>query len=238
MMKRRGISFLLSVILCLSATLLPTFAEAGVSLLIGCDVATEQEPQLGEFLTYTVTVTANPDGFDTGTIYFLPSDNLTYVSATRLGQPCEARVAVTGEHEGAYGIAWIDTTPYAESGEVYCTMTFRVTDLGSVSMKVDAFQLAGADGEVTVTLQPMDGNVMHTVQEPDKPVVTTDKLPKAVLNQGFETALSADLPTVRCQAVLLSRRTVSSRERRPKKEPLPSASSLRFLVRSIRSPRS
>ncbi len=138
------------------------------------------EVSLGDTVTYTVSLDENT-GFAFGTLFFDASDNLTYVSSTFKGREVTAEKAITGENEGAYGIIVAGET-VTGSDPSLCTITFKVTDKGGISVRFYVYQLN--DGNALVSSSVNNETITHTGKELTKPVITTQSLPEAVM--GYE----------------------------------------------------
>ncbi len=176
---KRLIAAVLSVIMLLS-TVFAVYADSGIVFSFSSDVPSNSKVTLGDTVTYTVSLEAG-SGFSFGTLYFDPSDNLAYVSSTYKGKSITAEKAVSGENEGAYGIVVMGES-MTETDSALCTMTFKVTGSGSVSVRFYAYQLN--DGSSFLSSTVNNGTIVHTVNELVKPVVTTQSLPEAVM--GYE----------------------------------------------------
>lgn len=195
MKNKRWIALLLSLILCLQASLV--LAASEVTFSVECSTPTSDTPAVGDHLTYTVRITQNDGGFYGGTFFFRPSENLSYVSATLRGDDFAAtKVETAGgdnvaedvlQNVGAYGIEVMDDL-FEESDVDYCTITFRVTDIGQTSLDCYIYQFYDGSGERRVEL----GELVHTVAEPSKPTVLTETLTKAVMGQGYSFTLTSD----------------------------------------------
>lgn len=169
----------LSVIM-LALTVFSVHAESGIVFSFSSDKPSGSEVSLGDTVTYTVSLDAN-SGFAFGTLYFDASDNLTYISSTYKGESVTAEKAVAGENAGAYGIIIAGETVTGTDPEL-CTITFKVTGKGDISVRFYVYQLN--DGNAHVTPSVSNGTVTHTVKELVKPVITTSSLPEAVM--GYE----------------------------------------------------
>ncbi len=176
--KRLAAVFLAAVMFVLSV---PTVnAAENIVLSFSSSVPSGGEVSLGDTLTYTVSLDAN-SGFAFGTLYFDPTDNLTYVSSTHKGESVTAERAVAGENAGAYGIIVAGQTVTGTDPEL-CTITFKVTGKGDTSVRFYVYQLN--DGSSFVSSKVNNDTVTHTGKELVKPVITTESLPEAVM--GYE----------------------------------------------------
>ncbi len=155
-------------------------AAENVVFSFSSDVPSGDEVTLGDTVSYTVSLDAN-SGFAFGTLFFMPSDNLTYVSSTYKGKSVTAEKAISGENEGAYGIIISGETVTGSDNEL-CTVTFQVTGKADISVRFYAYQLN--DGSSFVSSTVNNGTITHTGKELSKPVITTELLPEAVM--GYE----------------------------------------------------
>lgn len=191
---RRTTALFLVVGMMLSVLTVPVFPTASdVVFSLSCSVDEEDSLTLGDTVTYTVGITEN-SGFSVGTLYFKPSDGLSYVSSTLLGEPADAVQAVTGENIGAWGIPYLETSDYDDVSGTFCTMTFRVDGTEDVSVRFYAYQLRSATdlpNELTTSVLPSD-TVSGQVRPPAAPTVTTSSLPDAVMGQPYSFTLQAD----------------------------------------------
>ncbi len=191
---RRTTALFLVVGMMLSVLTVPVFPTASdVVFSLSCSVDEEDSLTLGDTVTYTVGITEN-SGFSVGTLYFKPSDGLSYVSSTLLGEPADAVQAVTGENIGAWGIPYLETSDYDDVSGTFCTMTFRVDGTEDVSVRFYAYQLRSASdlpNELTTSVLPSD-TVSGQVRPPAAPTVTTSSLPDAVMGQPYSFTLQAD----------------------------------------------
>ncbi len=161
---------------------LPTviFAEEAVVFSFVSDKPSEDKVRLGDTVTYTVRLTEN-SGFSFGTLFFHPSDNLTCVSATLMGEEAAAVPAETGENAGSYGII-IMGDMITETYDSFCTITFKVTNKGDISVRLYGYQLT--DGKKFITPLVENETVTHTAETLSAPTVTTSALPDAIM--GYE----------------------------------------------------
>lgn len=191
---KRTTALFLVVGMMLSVLTVPVFPTASdVVFSLSCSVDEEDSLTLGDTVTYTVGITEN-SGFSVGTLYFKPSDGLSYVSSTLLGEPADAVQAVTGENIGAWGIPYLETSDYDDVSGTFCTMTFRVDGTEDVSVRFYAYQLRSATdlpNELTTSVLPSD-TVSGQVRPPAAPTVTTSSLPDAVMGQPYSFTLQAD----------------------------------------------
>lgn len=155
-------------------------AAENVVFSFSSSVPSGNEVTLGDTVTYTVSLDAN-SGFSFGTLFFMPSDNLTYVSSTYKGKSVNAEKAVTGENEGAYGIIIAGETVTGTDPKL-CTITFKVIDKGDVSVRFSVYELNDRNAFITPSVN--NGTITHTVKDLVKPVITTSALPEAVM--GYE----------------------------------------------------
>ncbi len=196
MNTRRLPAFLLAVTLLLTCFVLPTAAAGSLTLALTDDVEEGEALKLGDTVTYTATITGNEKGFLLGTFFFRPSENLEYESATCLGEPLaeDALVeAVTGENAGAFGVVFLRTENYTETDTVLCTMTFRVINVGDVSVELYSNDLIGLDeGIENVTVQVTGNGVTRPVATPEAPTVLTETLDVATKDKAYSAVLKAD----------------------------------------------
>ena len=190
---RKTSAVLLAVLMAIFSVPAPAVsAETGVVFSLSCSLGEEESPELGDTVTYTVGITKN-SGFCVGTMFFMPSDNLTYLSSTLLGKDCEAKQAVTGDNTGAWGIVYM-LSNYSMTTENFCTMTFRVDGTEDISIDFYAYQLKHSSdlvNDIPTSVLP-SSTITYTVVTPDKPAVTTTVLPGAVLGQRYSFPLEAN----------------------------------------------
>lgn len=188
MRLKKLLSLLLAGILC--ALSLSTFAFAASPETVFTFSGGEASPGLGDTLTFTVGITKN-DGINVDTLYFKPSDNLSYVSATMRGENAEAFLAVDGENKGSYGLLLLKgEDAYTDTPEAFCTITFRVDKVGEYSVQLIPFDfLNGREGPVTTSVSPSD-TLTGTVKTPDKPEIQTKTLPDAVIGKEYSASLA------------------------------------------------
>ncbi len=179
-MKFKRIFAVVLVAMMLIVSVPIAYAAENIVFSFSSSVPSGSEVALGDTVTYTVSLDANT-GFAFGTLYFEPTDNLTYVSATYKGESVTAEKAISGENEGAYGIIVAGDTVTGTDDEL-CTITFKVTDTGDISVRFYVYQLN--DGNSFVTPSVNNGTVTHTGRELTAPVITTASLPEAVM--GYE----------------------------------------------------
>ena len=184
MKLRHLIAVLLTVVMLISA--LPVFYAAdGVEFSFSSDVPSGNDVTLGDTVTYTVALDSS-SGFSFGTLFFEPSDNLAYVSATLKGESVAAEKAITGENAGAYGIMIIGS-PITGSNARLCTITFKVVDEGDISVRFYAYQLTNGASFITPTVN--NGTVSHRGKIITTPTITTDSLPEAVMGYSYSYKL-------------------------------------------------
>ena len=188
---RRIALVLMAVLFLLTAVPTPIFAASSSVLSLSGSLAQGEQPALGDTITYTVAITENEGGFVSGMLFFLASAGLTYESATLLGEEYPADVVQDGGvYDGAYVISWATKERYTDETEAYCTINFRVTAVGDLSLTVAAEQFIDdtlADVAVTVAVP----TVTYTVKTPEKPQIATDWLTDAVLNQNYAEVIRA-----------------------------------------------
>ncbi len=182
---RRIVSLVLSAVMLMLYLPSAIYAEGNITLSLSSSVPTEEKVKLGDTVTYTVNI-KNNSGFSFGTLYFVPSDNLTCVGATLEGEETTALKAVTGENAGAYGIIVAGET-VTKTGD-YCTITFKVTDKGDISLGFYTYQLT--DGEEFITPVIENSHIVHEAEEITAPTVITNELPEATL--GYEYSFKLD----------------------------------------------
>jgi hypothetical protein len=141
-------------------------AAENIVLSFSSSVPSGGEVSLGDTLTYTVSLDAN-SGFAFGTLFFDPTDNLTYVSSTYKGESVTAERAVAGENAGAHGIIVAGQTVTGTDPEL-CTITFKVTGKGDISVRFYVYQLN--DGSSFVSSKVNNDTVTHTGKELVKPI--------------------------------------------------------------------
>ena len=187
MRSKRVIAVILAVIMLVFS--LPTaFAAENIVFSFSSSVPSGSEVAPGDTVTYTVSLDAN-SGFAFGTLYFAPSDNLTYLSSTYKGKEAIAEKALTGENEGAYGIIVAGKTVTGTDPSL-CTVSFKVTGSGDISVRFYAYQLN--DGNAFVSSTVNNGTVTHKGKELTPPVITTAVLPEAVMGYEYSFKISAD----------------------------------------------
>lgn len=192
MKHRKTAAVVLAVIFTLLSVPFAAFAEAGVGFAFSCSIAGNEQPELGDTVTYTVGISQN-SGFCAGTFFFKPSDNLTYVpgSAVLLGNVQEDRVA-EGENAGAYGLIYLEKTDYTAKNDSFCSISFIVSGLGDISVEFYAYGLINSKlADVPYTVTP-GKTLTGTVKTPEKPVITTDSLPDGILNMQYDFAFEAN----------------------------------------------
>ena len=166
---KRVTAVVLSVVMLV--LLVPAVHATGSAVFsFSSSVPSGNEVAIGETVTYTVSL-GSSTGFGFGTLFFAPSDNLEYVGATYKGSEVTAEKAATGENSGAYGIV-IAGEPITGSDDKLCTIKFKVTGKGSISVRFIPYQLN--DGSAFVTPSVSNGTITHTVNEfavPQKPKI-------------------------------------------------------------------
>lgn len=187
---KRALAMLLTVIVCVF--LVPTSvysASTTLTLTLSASVPDGEQPKLGDNITYTVAL-SNNGGLSGGTLFFLPSDNLEYQSATLKGEATTA-IKSNGEgNEGAYGIRFMGDIS-TDNSDAFCSITFMVVGDGTAELELYAFELV--NGTVSVEPTIVGGNQSHTVAELQKPVVLTSSLPEAVKGYSYSAKLESDL---------------------------------------------
>ncbi len=179
-MRSKRITAVILAVMMLIVSVPIAYAAENIVFSFSSSVPSGSEVALGDTVTYTVSLDANT-GFAFGTLFFDASDNLTYVSSTYKGESVTAEKAISGENEGAYGIIVAgDTVTGTDEG--LCTITFKVTDTGDVSVRFFVYQLN--DGNELVSSSVNNGTISHTVKEFTVPTITTLSLPEAVM--GYE----------------------------------------------------
>ncbi|MBE6637543.1 MAG: hypothetical protein E7618_07065 [Ruminococcaceae bacterium] len=193
MTSKRAISLMIALFMLITAMPWAVSAASSLTLSLSSSLNEAEQPSLGDSITYTVAVTENEQGFVGGTLYVTPSPGLTYESATLLGEEYSAEIVIDGgAYDGSYAISWLSKEPYTETTTSFCTVTFRVTALGEVSLTVNASPFIDAGtSEISTVLSA--STVSHTVETPDTPVITTDTLEEALLNESFTAVLRADV---------------------------------------------
>ena len=186
MKMKKLLMLLLTLVVCISA--LPVSAEGQSTsvLSLSSNLSEGQSPKLGDEITYTVSLSKN-DGIAGGTVYFVPSDNLEYVSATFKGESRPAELAEYGENPGAYGVRFMGEI-FTDNYESFCSITFKVVNEGTAQVRFYPFQLTNGE-PVEPTVQ--NATVSHAVAELQKPVIETALLPEAVKGYGYSARLSA-----------------------------------------------
>ncbi len=176
---KRVIAAVLSVVMLVLAVP-AVYAEGSVVFSFSSDKPSGSEVSLGDTVTYTVSLDES-SGFAFGTLFFAPTDNLAYVSATYKGESVSTEKAETGENAGAYGVI-IAGEPVTGTNDGLCTITFKVIDKGDISVRFYVYQLN--DGNAFVSPTVNNDTIAHTGKELSTPVITTASLPEAVM--GYE----------------------------------------------------
>lgn len=192
MKHRKTAALVLAVIISLLSVPFTAIAVNGVSFTYSSSIAENEQPELGDTVTYTVGISQN-SGFCAGTFFFKPSDNLTYVpgSATLLGTVQEDR-ETTGENAGAYGLLYLEKSDYTAKPDSFCSISFIVSGLGDISVEFYAYQLINTKlTDVPYTVSP-GKSLSDTVKTPERPNVLTDALPDAILNMQYDFTLEAN----------------------------------------------
>ena len=189
MKGKRILSLVLSLVMCLLIIPFSATAEGELTVSFSSSASGMTEVELGDFITYTVGVSGNENGF-MGTFYFEASDNLTYVSSTLMGEDFEAQKVVNGAYNGAYAIYYVGEL-YKETTDSFCTITFRVTNDGDTSVNLIPHELT--DGEKFVAVSVSDPMQDVSVKELVPPVIVTDELPEAVMGYEYSLKLEADM---------------------------------------------
>lgn len=186
MKAKKLLSLILATVMLMLTMPSAAFAEESVSFAMSSSVPTGEKVKLGDTVTYTVKVTDGTESTVIGTLYFKPSDNLTYVSATLLGSDTQATKAVSGENAGAYGILVLtDALPVSDN---FCTITFKVTGKGNISVNFYAYNLT-SDGVSYMTPTIENGTISHESEALTAPTVLTSELPEAVKGYSYEARL-------------------------------------------------
>ncbi len=191
MKAKKLLSLILAVIMLMLTIPSAAFAEGSLSFSMLSSVPSDEKIKLGDTVTYTVKVTEGIESTVIGTLYFKPSDNLTYVSATLLGADAQAIKAEnqSSENFGAYGIlVLIDALPVSDN---FCTITFKVTGKGNISVNfyADDFVRGPEDNPSYITPMIENGTVSHESEELTAPTITTSELPEAVKGYSYEAKL-------------------------------------------------
>lgn len=186
MKAKKILSLILAAIMLTLTMPSAAFAEGSISFSMSSSTPSGEKVKLGDTITYTVKITEGVSTAVVGTLYFMPSDNLTYVSATLLGSDTQVKKAETGENSGAYGILIIrDELPVSDS---FCTITFKVTGKGSISVNFYDYQLT-QDGVSYMTPIIENGTISHEAKEITAPTITTSELPEAIKGYAYEAKL-------------------------------------------------
>ena len=188
MKGKRIASFVLSLIMCLLIIPFSASAESTVALDFSSSAEGKDEVLLGEKITYTVGVTENENGF-IGTLYFVASDNLEYVSATLMGQNFEAKKVAKGEYAGAYAIYFVGEL-YDNTTENFCTITFKVINDGETEVTLIPYELTNGNSMLTATVTNSAQSV--PVEELSKPIITTEEIPEGVMGYEYSVKLVAN----------------------------------------------
>ena len=190
-MKKKILSFFMSVILLLSVLSIGAHAEGGLTLTLVPSVASDVKLSLGDTVTYTVKLTENGTGVSFGTLYFAPSHNLTYVSATVMGNDCQAIMAPTGNNTGAYGILLYGDIIEGTKDD-FCTITFKVTERGNATVSFYTYELNNGSEFITPVIE--NGTVSHEILPPSAPIITTEALNEGMMGVEFSQRLEATYP--------------------------------------------
>ncbi len=193
MKKQRILAMLIAVMTLLTGLTMPIHAEDTLALTLTDNVQEGHSLSVGDTVTYSVTVTENSGGFCVGSFFFLPSDNLQYVSSTVLDEDFEAKPVLSGDYAGAYGSLHLDTPDVTETDITLCTMTFRVVGLGEATVRFHPFDVRNSSTLkeiVNVSITP--DATTHTITTPDKPTILTESLKNGVLNKAYTTNLTTD----------------------------------------------
>ena len=193
MKKQRILAMLIAVMTLLTGLTMPIHAEDTLALTLTDNVQEGHSLSVGDTVTYTVTVTENSGGFCVGSFFFLPSDNLQYVSSTVLGEDFEAKPVLSGDYAGAYGSLHLDTPDVTETDITLCTMTFRVVGLGEATVSFYPFDVRNSSTlKEIVNVSITSDATTHTITTPDKPTILTESLKNGVLNKAYTTNLTTD----------------------------------------------
>ncbi len=187
MKAKKFLSLILAIIMLMLTMPSAAFAEESVSFAMSSSVPAGEKVKLGDTVTYTVKITEGISSPVVGTLYFMPSDNLTYVSATLLGSDKQAIKDEVDENFGAYGILLKGDASVAASDN-FCTVTFKVTGKGDISVNFYTFNLT-QDGVSYMTPTVENGTISHEAEEPTAPTVVTSELPEAVKGYSYEARL-------------------------------------------------
>ena len=193
MKKQRILAMLIAVMTLLTGLTIPIHAEDTLALTLTDNVQEGHSLSVGDTVTYTVTVTENSGGFCVGSFFFLPSDNLQYVSSTVLDEDFEATPVLSGDYAGAYGSLHLDTPDVTETDITLCTMTFRVVGLGEATVRFYPFDVRNSSTLkelVNVSITP--DATTHPIATPDKPAILTESLKNGVLNKAYTANLTTD----------------------------------------------
>ncbi len=185
-MKKKILSIIMSVIMLLPAFTLGTYAEGGLAFSLTSSVGAGEKLELGDTVTYTVKLTANQSGVSFGTLYFAPSDNLTYVSATLLGNDINAIKATEGDNAGSYGLLLYGDL-IKDTKDDFCSVTFKVTERGTAEVKFYAYQLNNGTEFITPTIE--NGTAVNEITPPSAPVIETKTLNEGMVEVEYTQKL-------------------------------------------------
>ncbi len=189
MKQKRMLSFFLAVVTVIM--ILPFSAQAKDDIVFSfkSELEAGEKPELGDEITFTVGITEN-SGFNVGTLFFDASDNLTYSSSTIFGEPTTDDNS--GEADGKYGIIYLEREAYTKKSDNIGTITYTVSGLGDISVKLIPEGFRKAITEVNHSITP-SAKLTATVATPEAPTVITEKLPTAVLNNEYSFNLEASM---------------------------------------------
>lgn len=168
---------MIMIVLCIPAV----SAAENIVFSFSSSVPSGNEVALGDVVTYTVSLDES-SGFSFGTLFFAPSDNLSYVGATYKGNEVTAEKAVTGDNKDAYGIM-IAGEPITGTDPAFCTIKFKVVNKGNTSVSLSVYELT--DGNAFLTPSINNGTVTHSVKTPNAPEITTTSLPEAAVGSEY-----------------------------------------------------
>lgn len=177
---------IMALLMCLSIFPFSAFSQSGVVLTMTSDLGEEIKPKLGQDVTFTVAVSTNEVGFAVGTLFFLPSDNLEYVSASYKGEAFEAKKV-----EKSYGIDFLGEK-YTETTDNFCTITFKVIGTGDISVSLAAFQLYSGEGTEFITPTINNQSLTYEVESLTKPNVITSSLPDGKMDEEYTAKLEGE----------------------------------------------
>ena len=186
MKAKKLLLIIIALIMCVSILPAPAFSQSNVVLTMKSDVEDGAKPKLAQNVTFTVAVSTNEGGFAVGTLFFLPSDNLEYVSATFKGEAFEA--IKVGK---SYGIDFVGDK-YTETADNFCTITFKVIGTGNISVSLESFQMHSGEGTEFIT-PTINGQILeYEVEALTKPNITTSDLPDGKMDEEYSAKLEGE----------------------------------------------